>query len=185
MLIGYARVSTKDQPLDLQLSALEKVGCSKIYQDKLSGSKKERPGLSEALNFLRAGDVLVIWKLDRLGRTVKGLIELVDDLHDRGIHLNSLTDSIDTSTAQGRFFFHIMASLAEMERELLIERTHAGLAVARSRGRIGGRKRKMTESKLASAKQLLISGVPPKEVAQNLGVSVATLYRWIPADPVD
>ena len=130
---------------------------------------------------LREGDTLVVWKLDRLGRSVKQLVNLVGELQEQGIHFKSLTDSIDTSTAAGRFFFHVMASLAEMERELTIERTRAGLEIAKNLGRKGGRKPKMNESKLESAKKLLASGVPPKEVAKNLGVSVPTLYRWIPA----
>ena len=130
---------------------------------------------------LREGDTLVVWKLDRLGRSVKQLVNLVGELQEQGIHFKSLTDSIDTSTAAGRFFFHVMASLAEMERELTIERTRAGLEIAKNLGRKGGRKPKMNESKLESAKKLLASGVPPKEVAKNLGVSVPTLYRWLPA----
>jgi DNA invertase Pin-like site-specific DNA recombinase len=181
MLIGYARVSTLDQNLELQTEALIKAGCKKIFEDKVSGSRTERPGLFKAQEALRDGDTLVVWKLDRLGRSVKHLVELVGQLHKQGVQFKSLTDSIDTATASGRFFFHVMASLAEMERELTIERTRAGLAVARQLGRKGGRKRQMTESKIKSAKKLLASGVPPRDVASNLGVSVPTLYRWIPA----
>ncbi len=181
MLIGYARVSTADQNLALQKEALEKAGCERIYEDTISGTRAERPGLTKALEMLRSGDTLVVWKLDRLGRSVKNLIALVGDLNANGIHFKSLTDSIDTGTPSGRFFFHVMASLAEMERELIIERTHAGLEVARALGRKGGRKRTMTDSKIASAKRLLLSGVPPRDVAKDLGVSLATLYRWIPA----
>lgn len=181
MRIGYARVSTDDQNLDLQRDALESADCKRIYQDKLSGSTTRRPGLDEALNQLRSGDVFVIWKLDRLGRSVKGLVDFVAELESRGVQFKSLTDGIDTTTPSGRFFFHIMASLAQMERELIAERTKAGLDAARKRGRVGGRKRTMTKSKLESAKRLLKDGVPPKEVAQNLGVSVPTLYRWLPA----
>ena len=127
------------------------------------------------------GDTLVVWKLDRLGRSVKQLVDLVGELYKQGVQFKSLTDSIDTSTPSGRFFFHVMASLAEMERELIVERTRAGLEVARQLGRKGGRKPKMTESKIESAKKLLASGVPPKDVAKNLGVSIPTLYRWVPA----
>lgn len=185
MLIGYARVSTIDQNLELQLSALNNTGCEKIYEDHLSGTKVNRPGLDMALEVLRKNDTLVVWKLDRLGRTVKGLIDLVNLLHQKGIHFKSLTDNVDTSTPSGRFFFHVMASLAQMERELLAERTKAGLAAAKAKGRIGGRKRKMTQSKIESAKQLLASGTLPKEVAYNLGVSVPTLYRWIPASELE
>ena len=181
MLIGYARVSTQDQNIDLQTEALTKVGCKKIYNDKISGSRAERPGLTKALEMLREGDTLVVWKLDRLGRSVKNLVDLVGELHQQGIQFKSLTDAIDTGTPSGRFFFHVMASLAEMERELTVERTRAGLEVARQLGRKGGRRRQMTESKIESAKKLLANGVPPRDVATNLGVSVPTLYRWIPA----
>ena len=181
MLIGYARVSTQDQNLDLQTEALRKAGCEKLFEDKLSGRLADRPGLTQTLQMLREGDTLVVWKLDRLGRSVKNLVDLVNELRARGVQFKSLTDSIDTATASGRFFFHVMASLAEMERELTVERTRAGLEVARQLGRKGGRKRQMTDSKIASAKKLLASGVPPRDVAKNLGVSVPTLYRWIPA----
>ena len=181
MLIGYARVSTQDQNLNLQIDALTKAGCKKLFDDKISGSSKERLGLTKALDMLREGDTLVVWKLDRLGRSVKNLVDLVSDLHKQGVQFKSLTDAIDTGTPSGRFFFHVMASLAEMERELTVERTRAGLEVARRLGRKGGRKLKMTESKIESANKLLDSGIPPKDVAKNLGVSVPTLYRWIPA----
>ena len=181
MLIGYARVSTQDQNLDLQSEALTKAGCEKIFNDKISGSRAERPGLTKALEMLREGDTLVVWKLDRLGRSVKNLVDLVGELHQQGIQFKSLTDAIDTGTPSGRSFFHVMASLAEMERELTVERTRAGLEVARQLGRKGGRRRQMTESKIESAKKLLANGVPPRDVAMNLGVSVPTLYRWIPA----
>ena len=181
MLIGYARVSTQDQNLDLQSEALTKAGCERIFNDKISGSRAERPGLTKALEMLREGDTLVVWKLDRLGRSVKNLVDLVGELHQQGIQFKSLTDAIDTGTPSGRFFFHVMASLAEMERELTVERTRAGLEVARQLGRKGGRRRQMTESKIESAKKLLANGVPPRDVAMNLGVSVPTLYRWIPA----
>ncbi len=181
MLIGYARVSTRDQNLELQREALIKAGCGQIFEDQVSGTRAERPGLTKTMEMLREHDSLVVWKLDRLGRSVKQLVDLVGDLQKRGIHFKSLTDAIDTSTTSGRFFFHVMASLAEMERELIIERTRAGLAVAHQLGRKSGRKAKMTPSKIESAKKLLASGTPPKDVAKNLGVSVPTLYRWIPA----
>ena len=185
MFIGYARVSKSDnsQVLDLQIDALKNAGVDEnnIYTDKISGSKDERPGLDNCIKALRDGDTLVVWKLDRLGRSVKSLIELVSELNSKNIHFKSLTDSIDTSTPSGRFFFHVMASLAQMERELIVERTKAGLESAKRLGRVGGRKRTMTDSKLASAKKLLESGIPPKDVAKDLGVSLATLYRWIPA----
>ena len=181
MLIGYARVSTLDQNLDLQIDALKKAGCKKIFDDKISGSRAERPGLTKALDMLREGDTLVVWKLDRLGRRVKQLVDLVGELQQQGVQFKSLTDAIDTGTPSGRFFFHVMASLAEMERDLIVERTRAGLEVARQLGRKGGRKPKMTASKIESARKLLDSGMPHRDVAQNLGVSVPTLYRWLPA----
>lgn len=181
MLIGCAHVSTQDQNLDLQIDALTKAGCKKVFDDKISGSRAERPGLAKALEMLREGDTLTVWKLDRLGRSVKNLVDLVGELHKQGVQFKSLTDAIDTGTPSGRFFFHVMASLAEMERELTVERTRAGLEVARQLGRKGGRKRQMTDSKIESAKKLLANGVPPRDVAKNLGVSVPTLYRWIPA----
>lgn len=133
------------------------------------------------MSHVREGDTFVIWKLDRLGRSVKGLIDLVGDLEANGVHFRSITDGIDTSTPSGRFFFHVMDSLAQMVRELLVERTKAGLTAARKRGRVGGRKRVMTPSKLEVAKKLLDEGMPPKVVAQNLAVSIPTLYRWCPA----
>jgi len=179
--IGYARVSTDDQNLALQLDAIKKSGCDRIFTDKASGARLIRPGLDDALSHVRAGDTLVVWKLDRLGRSVKGLVDLVNALEAREVHFRSLTDGIDTKTPAGRFFFHIMASLAQMERELIVERTRAGLAAARKLGRVGGRKRRMTDSKIKAARRLLAAGTPPRDVAENLGVSVPTLYRWLPA----
>ncbi|MBZ0185763.1 MAG: recombinase family protein [Candidatus Obscuribacterales bacterium] len=181
MLIGYARVSTDDQNLDLQLHSLESANCERIFSDKKSGSRNDRPGLNDALSHLRAGDSLIVWKLDPLGRTVKGLVDLVTELESKQINFKSLTEGIDTTSSAGGFFFHMMASLAQMERELAIERTKAGLVAARKLGRMGGRRRIMTESKVESAKQLLANGMLPKDVAQDLGVSLPTLYRWIPA----
>ena len=181
LLIGYARVSTDDQNLTLQLDALKKDGCMRVLTDKVGGPRLDRPGLDEALSHLRAGDTLVVWKLDRLGRSVKGLVDLINTLEAREVHFRSLTDGIDTKTPAGRFFFHIMASLAQMERELTVERTRAGLAAARKLGRVGGRKRRMTDNKIKAARRLLTGGTPPRDVAENLGVSVPTLYRWLPA----
>lgn len=180
MLIGYARVSTEEQNLQLQTDALNKVGCERIFTDKATGSNLNRPGLTEALSHLRPGDTLVIWKLDRLGRTVKGLVDFVTKLEAQDVNFHSITDKIDTSSTAGRFFFHIMASLSQMEGELTRERTKAGLAAARAVGRIGGRQRRMTDSKIEAAKKLLISGKTPRDVAKILEVSVPTLYRWIP-----
>jgi DNA invertase Pin-like site-specific DNA recombinase len=171
MRIGYARVSTRDQNLEMQLDALNKAGCKRIFTDKLSGAQVERPGLKEAL----------VWKLDRLGRSVKGLVDLVNELEAQKVHFQSMTDGVDTKTPAGRFFFHVMASLAQMERELILKRTRAGLEAARCQGRVGGRKRQMTDSKVKAARKLLASGTPPNEVAHSLGVSVPTLYRWVPA----
>ena len=181
LLIGYARVSTEEQNLTLQLDALKDAGCERVFSDKLSGASSHRSGLNDVLSHLRSGDALTVWKLDRLGRSVKGLVDLVNQLESRGVHFQSLTEGINTRTAAGRFFFHVMASLAQMERELVVERTRAGLAAARKLGRIGGRKRSMTEGKVRAARKLLGDGTPPREVAHNLGVSVPTLYRWLPA----
>src|SRR6202007_3443056 len=179
--IVYARVSTRDQNLEMQLDALNKAGCKRIFTDKLSGAQVERPGLQEALSHLREADTLVVWKLDRLGRSVKGLVDLVNELEAQKVHFQSITDGVDTKTPAGRFFFHVMETLAQMERELILERTRVGLEVARSQGRVGGRKRRMTDSKVQAARKLLASGTPPNEVALSLGVSVPTLYRWVPA----
>ena len=167
--------------MELQKQELKKAGCKKIYEDTVSGKQFERPGLTLTLETLREGDTLVVWKLDRLGRGLKQLISLVEDLEKQSVHFKSLTDNIDTHTTAGRFFFHVMASLAEMERELIIERTRAGLKAAKAMGRTGGRKRLMSDSKIESAKKLLASGISAREVASNLGVSIPTLYRWIPA----
>jgi DNA invertase Pin-like site-specific DNA recombinase len=181
MLIGYARVSTDDQNLRLQLDALEKTGCEKIFTDKASGTKLDRVGLAEALAFVREGDSLVVWKLDRLGRSMKGLVDLAAALGAAKVDLRSLTDGIDTKGAAGRFFFNIMAALAVMERDLIQERTMAGLAAAKRAGKVGGRKPVMTPAKLDAARGLLDAGKAPKEVASTVGVSLATLYRHLPA----
>lgn len=162
MLIGYARVSTLDQNLELQREALTKAGCQKVFEDKVSGTRADRPGLGKAQEMLREGDTLVVWKLDRLGRSVKQLVDLVGEFHKQGIQFKSLTDAIDTGTPSGRFFFHVMASLAEMERELIVERTRAGLDVARQLGRKGGRKPKMTDSKIESAKNCWPAACHPR-----------------------
>ena len=153
----------------------------KIFDEKACGAKASRGGLKLALDVLRENDTLVVWKLDRLGRSVKDLVNIVSDLEQRGVHFMSITDQIDTSTTAGRFFFHVMASLAQMERDLTIERTRAGLEAARRQGRTGGRKRKMNESNMEVAKKLLQDGETPREVAKNLGESIPTLYRWLPA----
>lgn len=180
MKVGYARVSTHEQNLDLQIDALTKAGCEKIYTDKISGSKSSRPELDDMLKNLRSGDTIVVWKLDRLGRSIKHLIELSEQLQSRNIALESIQDKIDTSTASGRLYFNMMASLAEFERDLIRERTKAGLESAKARGRQGGRPTKMTDEKLARAKELHEEGrLSIKEICTMTGVSKATLYRHI------
>lgn len=181
MLIGYARVSTPEQDLTPQLDALREAGCERIFSDKASGAKASRIGLADALSHARAGDVLVAWKLDRLGRTMKGLVDLAADLQARSIGLRSLTDGIDTAGTAGKLVFHIMAAMAEMERDLNRERTTAALIVARRQGRVGGRKTVMTPKRLEAARALLVSGMSMREIAPAIGVSVPTLYRHLPA----
>ncbi|MGI4960060.1 MAG: recombinase family protein [Janthinobacterium lividum] len=181
MLIGYARVSTPEQDLTLQLDALREAGCERTFSDKASGAKADRAGLAEALSHARAGDVLVVWKLDRLGRTMKGLVDLAAELGELSIGLRSLTDGIDTVGTAGKLVFHILAAMAEMERDLNRERTTAALIVARREGRVGGRKTVMTPKRLAAAKKLLASGMTIREIAPAIGVSVPTLYRHFPA----
>mgnify|MGYP005981963371 CR=1 FL=1 len=179
MLIGYVRVSTAEQNTELQRSALNSAGCALIFEDRASGKSARRPGLKRAL---RRGDTLVVWKLDRLGRSVGDLISLVDDIQRRGGHFQSLTDSINTSTAMGRFFFHVMGALAEMERELIVERTLAGLAAAREEGRVGGRPKKMTPENVAYARRLLENGATRQQVADVLCVSLTSIYRHLPIE---
>lgn len=184
MLIGYARISTKYQSLDMQIEALKKEGCEKIYQDQMSGSSNNRPGLLMALEAIRKGDTLVVWKLDRLGRCVRNLVELFNNLSSTGVNFKSLTDNIDTSTPMGTFLFHIMAGLAQMERDLTSERIRAGIANAKNRGMRAGRKRVMTDSKIESARKLLATGMKMREVANDLGIAIPTFYRWIPKSTV-
>mgnify|MGYP000888937773 CR=1 FL=1 len=181
MLIGYARVSTQDQNLELQREALSKAGCKKVFEDKVSGTRADRPGLAKTLEMLREGDTLVVWKLDRLGRSVKQLVDLVGELHKQGAQFKSLTDAIDTGTPSGRFVFHVMASLAEMERELIVERTRAGLAAAREQGRVGGRRRVMTEEVVERCRRMLENGATRQQVADVIGVDVKTIYKYLPA----
>lgn len=180
MLIGYARVSTQDQHLELQKDALEKVGCEKIFTDIASGAKSEREGLKEALAYLRQGDILVVWKLDRLGRSLKHLIEIVNDLSEKNIGFQSIEEKIDTTTSGGKLIFHIFASLAEFERDIIRERTNAGLKAARARGRVGGRPRAMDEKKITMAKALVKDpNNSIKDICETLNVSRATLYRYL------
>jgi len=179
MLVGYCRVSTKDQNVDLQKDALKAAGCEVIFDDVgISGVKATRPGLDKALACVRSGDVLVIWKLDRLGRSLRNLIELVSDLKEREVQFRSLTEGFDTTTPAGRVLFHIIGALAEMERDLIRERTSAGLTAARARGRHGGRKKNLTNGALRAAKAMMADrDTSPAEIAKTLNVSRATLYR--------
>jgi len=180
MLIGYARVSTGDQNLDLQRDALTKVGCKKIFEDKISGARIERKGLSEALDYVREGDVLVVWKLDRLGRGLKDLIEKMNDLEDRKIGFKSLTESMDTTTPGGKLIFNIFASLAEFERNIIRERTKAGLSAARSRGRLGGRPKKLTPEQIELMKKMYKDkSIPIKQILDTFKIGKTTLYKWV------
>jgi DNA invertase Pin-like site-specific DNA recombinase len=181
MFIGYARVATHDQDLALQLDALGEAGCEKVFTEKASGAQRERPQLQAALSYMRAGDTLVVWKLDRLARSLKQLIETVESLGERSIGLRSLTEAIDTTTSGGRLVFHLFASLAEFERSIIRDRTLAGLAAARARGRMGGRPRSLGPQDLTVAKALLRDPeITMDQVAQRLGVAPATLYRHLP-----
>ncbi|EEW2244948.1 TPA: recombinase family protein [Escherichia coli] len=180
MIYGYARVSTNHQDTELQLTALKSAGCEKIFEEHASGRKSNRPVLKRLIATMQPGDELVVWKLDRLGRSMRNLVLLVDELRQRGIHFKSLTDSIDTSSPMGRFIFHIMSALAEMERELIVERTRAGLAAAREKGRIGGRRPKLTPEQWAQAGRLILNGVDRKQVAIIYDVAVCTLYKKFP-----
>jgi DNA invertase Pin-like site-specific DNA recombinase len=181
MLVGYARVSTRDQDLALQFDALKAASCEKIFTEKASGAQRERPQLRAALDYMRAGDTLVVWKLDRLARSLKQLIETVEALGVRGVGLRSLTEAIDTTTSGGRLVFHIFASLAEFERGIIRERTMAGLAAARARGRRGGRPPALTDRDLAAARAMLRDPeITVAEVARRLGVVPSTLYRHLP-----
>lgn len=180
MIIGYARVSTLDQNLGLQRDALQKAGCERIFEDHISGASTERPGWAKAAAALREGDTLVVWRLDRLGRSLKHLIDTVNELHARGIGFKSINENIDTTTPGGRLVFHIFGALAEFERELIRERTHAGLAAARARGRKGGRPKKLTKRQVAMALRMLENpGQSVSEAAEALGVSRSTLYRYM------
>ncbi|MCT4700420.1 recombinase family protein [Enterobacteriaceae bacterium H20N1] len=180
MQIGYIRVSTNEQNTDLQREALERAGCEQIFEEKMSGTVANRPVLKRALKALSPGDTLVVWKLDRLGRSMRNLVLLVDELRRREVHFRSVTDSIDTSSSMGRFIFHIMSALAEMERELIVERTRAGLASARAKGRIGGRRPKLTAEQWEQAGRLIANGTPRKQVALIYDVAMCTLYKKFP-----
>lgn len=180
MRIGYARVSTDDQDLALQRDELQRSGCAEIYADTLSGTKTDRPELTNCLRALRQGDTLVVWRLDRLGRSLQHLVEIINDLERRGIRLESLTESIDTSTASGRMIASIFATLAEYERNLIRERTIAGLKAARARGRKGGRKPALGPKEKREIKALLLDpNVTVKDVAERYGVSRNTIYQHV------
>jgi DNA invertase Pin-like site-specific DNA recombinase len=178
MLIGYARVSTHEQTLNLQQDALQKAGCTKIFTDTASGAKAERKGLDEALDYVRKGDTLVVWRLDRLGRSLPHLIATMTGLEELGIGFKSLTENIDTTTSGGKLIFHIFGALAEFERNLIRERTTAGLIAARARGRKGGRPKALTARQLSIAQSLYNDKQHSiAEICRTLKISRATLYR--------
>jgi DNA invertase Pin-like site-specific DNA recombinase len=180
MLIGYARVSKIDQNLNLQIDALKRVGCSKIFTDQVSGSIKSRPQLEQALDFLRSRDILVVWRLDRLGRSLRHLIELVAELQAKEIGFRSITEAMDTTTSGGKLIFHIFGALAEFERNVIQERTRAGLEAARARGRKGGRKPKLTEKQQQVAVKLYHEKAHTvEEICRIMGISKPTLYSYI------
>ncbi len=182
MLIGYARVSTQDQTLDLQTDALKRAGCERIFSDVTSGAKAERPGLQAAIDHLRAGDTLVVWRLDRLGRTLKHLIATVTDLSDHGIGFKSLQENMDTTTSGGKLIFHIFGALAEFEREVIRERTNAGLQAARARGRLGGRPtiQSLDPKKVALVRKLFDDkSMSVQEICATLHIGRSTLYRYV------
>ena len=185
MNVGYARVSTGEQTLDLQLDALRQAGCGRVFEETASGAKADRPVLAEALAYIREGDTLVVWRLDRLGRSLPHLIEVVAALAAQGIGFKSVTEQIDTTTPGGKPVFHVFSALAEFERDLIRERTHAGLAAARARGRTGGRPKKLADPKqLALARALYDGGqADVATICTTLGVSRATLYRALKDHP--
>ncbi len=188
MRIGYARVSTQDQHLRAQTDALKQAGCEKVYTDQLSGASRERPGLTQALETLRKGDTLVVWKLDRLGRSLPHLVELVGELKERGVGFRSLQENLDTTSGTGKLVFHLFASLAEFERDLIRERTMAGLAAARARGRMGGRPRALEAKQVALARAMYQDKTNSvKDICATLQVGKTTLYRYLkaakPAEP--
>jgi DNA invertase Pin-like site-specific DNA recombinase len=182
VLVGYARVSTPEQSLGLQRDALAKAGGERVFEDVASGAQAERPGLTQALAFVRPGDTLAVWKLDRLGRSLPHLIEAVTALRERGVGFRSLQESLDTTTSGGKLVFHVFAALAEFERDLIRERARAGLAAARARGRKGGRPRVMDARKVAMAVALYGEAAhSPQEICAALRISKTTLYRYLAA----
>ncbi|MBF9052046.1 recombinase family protein [Roseobacter sp. HKCCD9010] len=180
MEVGYARVSTADQSVEGQTAALKAAGCERVFTEVASGANKTRPVLAEALEFLRPGDKLVVFKLDRVARSLPHLIELMDRLKVKDIAFKSLTEEINTTTPGGKLLFHLMAAIAEFERDLIRERTMVGLKAAKAKGRTGGRPRQMTEEKIKAVRTLLANGTAVKDAAQAVGVSVPTLYRHLP-----
>lgn len=183
MIVGYARVSTEEQKLDLQLDALRKAGCEKIFKDKVSGVSTERPGLEGAISFARAGDTLVVWRLDRFGRSLKDLVSRIEELRKRDIGFRSIQESVETTSATGKLVFHIFGALAEFERDLVRQRTMAGLESARARGRLGGRPRSMDAKKVRLASRLMKDpDLSVREICEAVGVSSATLYRYVAPD---
>lgn len=181
MLIGYARVSTVDQNAELQTDALSAAGCEKIYVEKASGAQRDRPELIGALSYMRKGDTLVVWRLDRLARSLKQLIETVEDLETKGMKFCSLTEAIDTSTSGGKLVFQIFGALAEFERSLIRERTTAGLLAAKARGRVGGRPPALSPADIKAAKAMLSDpDITVEQVAEKMGVAPSTLYRHLP-----
>ena len=175
-LIGYARVSTAEQDTALQVDALRQAGCKKIFEDTISGAKADRPGLAAALAYLRDGDVLAVWRLDRLGRSLPHLIETVGALDARGVGFRSLTESIDTTTSGGRLIFHVFGALSQFERDLIRERTKAGLSAAAARGRQGGRKPVVTADKLQRAREHIANGLNVREAAVRVKIGKTALY---------
>jgi DNA invertase Pin-like site-specific DNA recombinase len=181
MLIGYARVSTLDQTLALQQDALTAAGCEQLYTDTVSGSVTDRPGLTQALSHLRPGDTLVVWRLDRLGRSLAHLIDTIEQLQEQGIGFRSLQEQIDTTTSGGKLVFHVFGALAEFERDLIRERTHAGLAAARARGRLFGRPKVLSPQQVKQLQTLAKDDQNTvAEICQTLGISRATYYRNLP-----
>ncbi|WP_265975341.1 recombinase family protein [Brucella intermedia] len=180
--IGYARVSTGDQDTALQLDALRKAGCEKLFEDTASGMKTDRPGLAEAKRYVRDGDTLTVWKLDRLGRSMKHLIEIVTELEAKGVGFRSITENIDTTTSGGRLVFHLFGALAQFERDLIRERTRAGLQAAEERGRRGGRQAVVTPEKLVKARQYLAAGLNVREAAARIKIGKTALYEALKAE---
>ncbi len=185
MLIGYARVSTHDQNLDLQQDALQQAGCKKIFVDEVSGAKAARPGLQQAMDQLREGDVLVVWRLDRLGRSLRNLLELVAQLEEKKVGFRSLQESMDTSSSGGKLIFHVFGALAEFERNLIRDRTNAGLAAARARGRTGGRPRKLDEQQRQLVIRLYKEHTPIADILKTVKISKSTLYSYVRSETPD